>query len=133
MTRRMTTWILAPEFRRYFAISLAALGVDFGVLLVAAMWLHYLLAATLGFMLGAVTSYVLAVRWAFGHRRLAHRPRTEFVAYTLVGIAGLGINNLVIFLAVEYLSLSLVVGKAIAAGVTFAFNYLGRKATLFSK
>jgi putative flippase GtrA len=124
---------LAAEFGRYLFISLIALGVDVGVLFVAVSWLHYLWAATLGFLCGAATSYVLAVRWAFGHRRLARYPGTEFAAYAVVGIIGLGINNLVIFLAVESLALPLLTGKIIAAGVTFAFNYLVRKFALFRK
>ena len=123
----------ALEFGRYFVVSLIALGVDVVVLLAAAKVVHYLWAASLGFTMGAITSYVLAIRWAFPHRRLAAYPRTEFLAYLLVGVVSLGINNLAIFLAVEFFALSLLPGKAIAAVATFAFNYVVRKFVLFSK
>ena len=85
----------AGELMRYFAVSVIALGVDMGSLLLASQFLHYLWAATIGFALGAVVSYLLAIRWAFRHRRLAAFPRAEFAAYAAVGVAGLGINNLV--------------------------------------
>jgi putative flippase GtrA len=127
----MTRGYVAAEFLRYLAVSVIALAVDVGTLLVAAQIMHYLWAATLGFLLGATTSYFLAVRWAFRHRRLAASPRTEFAAYAAVGVAGLGLNNLVIYAGVETLSLSLPMAKAMAAVVTFAFNFGMRKWGLF--
>ncbi len=75
----------AGELMRYFAVSVIALGVDMGCLLLASQFLHYLWAATIGFVLGAVVSYLLAIRWAFRHRRLAAFPRAEFAAYAAVG------------------------------------------------
>lgn len=119
------------EFLRYFAVSFIALAVDMGCLILMANIMHYLWAATLGFVLGAATSYVLAVRWAFRHRRLKHAPPVEFAAYTGIGLVGLGVNNLVIFVAVEKVGLVLWLAKAIAAGTTFAFNFVARKWGLF--
>lgn len=123
----------AGEFAGYFFASLIALAVDMTTLLVAANFMHYLWAATLGFAAGAVTSYLLSVRWAFRHRRLGRWPVKEFGIYATVGLAGLGINNLIIFLAVDALVLPLPLAKAVAAGATFIFNYGMRKLTLFTR
>ena len=119
------------ELMRYLAVSVLALAVDIAVLLLAAQVVHYLWAATIGFFLGAVTSYWLAIRWAFQHRRLAATPKTEFAAYAAIGVAGLGINNLVIFVGVEYFVLALWLAKAGAAAITFVFNFGARKWGLF--
>ncbi|MDO8786512.1 MAG: GtrA family protein [Sulfuritalea sp.] len=121
----------AAELLRYLAVSGAALAVDTACLLVVAQFVHYLWAATFGFVLGAVTSYVLSVRWAFRHRRLAAFPKTEFAAFAAVGVAGLALNNLVIFAVVERVGLSLLAAKAVAAGITFLFNFGLRKWGLF--
>ncbi|TRZ92331.1 MAG: GtrA family protein [Rhodocyclaceae bacterium] len=121
----------ATELLRYLAVSAAALAVDTACLLVVAQFVHYLWAATLGFMLGAVTSYLLSVRWAFRHRRLAEFPRTEFAAFAAIGVIGLGLNNLVIYALVEHVGVSLLAAKAVAAGVTFSFNFGLRKWSLF--
>jgi putative flippase GtrA len=121
------------EFFRYLAISVLALGMDMGVLLLTAKVMDYLVAATLGFVVGAVVSYVLATRWAFGHRRFAQRPRVEFAAYVIIGILGLAVNNLTIYVMVEQVNLSLAVAKLVAAMLTFAFNFLVRMQTLFRK
>ena len=119
------------EFGRYFAASLIALGLDLVILMTAASVMHYLLAASLGFVVGAIASYLLATRWVFGRRRFADRTRREFVVYALVGVVGLGINDLVIYLTVAAIGMTLFVGKILAAGLTFLFNYAVRKAVLF--
>lgn len=121
----------ATELLRYLAVSAVALAVDTAVLLLAANFVHYLWAATLGFLLGAVTSYLLSVRWVFQHRRLAAFPKTEFAAFAAVGVAGLGLNNMAIYVAVEYAGLPLLAAKAVAAMLTFSFNFGLRKWGLF--
>lgn len=121
----------AAELLRYFSVSAVALAVDMAVLLLAANFVHYLWAATFGFLLGAVTSYLLSVRWVFRHRRLAAFPKTEFAAFAAVGVAGLGLNNLAIYVAIEHAGLGLPAAKAVAAMLTFAFNFGLRKWGLF--
>jgi putative flippase GtrA len=119
------------EFVRYFAASGVALALDVGAMLLAAQVMHYLLATSLGFIIGSVASYALASRWVFRTRKLADRQKTEFAAYFLVGLCGLVINDLAVYLAVERAALALIEGKIIAAGLTFFFNYAIRKFALF--
>ena len=57
------------EFVRYFSASVIALVLDVAVLQLSARVLHYLLAASLGFVVGAIASYLLATRWVFGSGR----------------------------------------------------------------
>ncbi len=119
------------ELLRYAAVSGLALAVDATSLLLAANFVHYLWAATFGFVLGATTSYLLSVRWAFRHRRLAAFPKTEFAAFAAVGVVGLGLNNLAIYVAVDRAGLGLLAAKAVAAVLTFSFNFGLRKWGLF--
>lgn len=121
----------STELLRYLAVSGVALAVDSASLLLAANVVHYLWAATLGFLLGAVTSYLLSVRWVFRHRRLAEFPITEFAAFAAVGVIGLGLNNMAIYFAVEHIGLGLLAAKAVAAMLSFSFNYGLRRWGLF--
>jgi putative flippase GtrA len=131
MTAQNGRQLASTEFLRYLAVSGLALIFDTAGLLLAANFVHYLWAATFGFVLGAVTSYLLSVRWVFRHRRLAAFPKTEFAAFAAVGVAGLGLNNLAIYVAVEHAGLGLVAAKAVAAMLTFSFNFGLRKWGLF--
>ena len=131
MTTASGMRVTAAELLRYLAVSAVALAVDTTALLLAANFVHYLWEATLGFLLGAVTSYLFSVRWVFRHRRLAGFPKTEFAAFAAVGVAGLGLNNLAIYAAVEHAGLGLLMAKAVAAMLTFSFNFGLRKWGLF--
>jgi len=122
---------MQSEFGRYFLASLAALALDVAVLHLAAAWMHYLLAASLGFGVGAGAIYLLSTRWVFRRRKLAGKTPVEFSAFVAIGLAGLALNDFVIYLAVDGLGLALLAAKAVAAGASFLFNYTARKLALF--
>jgi len=114
-------------------VSALALTLDVGVLygLVSGLHWHYLPAATLGFMAGLSLNYALSVRYVFEHHRLASRPR-EFAVFAAIGVGGLAVNAGLLALSVEALGLHYLMGKAIAAGGTFMFNFGTRRWMLFT-
>jgi putative flippase GtrA len=125
---------VADEGVRYFAASALALAIDFGIYigLIRIADVHYLVAAPIGFALGLATIYLLSIRWVFRERRLADR-RTEFALFVLVGFAGMGLNQLVLFVAVQWLAASFELAKIISAGIVFGFNFATRKLLLFTR
>ena len=122
------------ESARYTAAAALALGVDFGayVGLMRFASVDYLIAAPIGFGLGLATSYLLSVRWVFRVRRFADR-RMEFALFALIGVAGLALNQAVIYSAVQFLSLSPEAAKVLSAGIVFCFNFGLRKLLLFTR
>jgi putative flippase GtrA len=126
---------IAHEGARYLGASALALAVDLGAYsgLIRLAGLHYLLAAPIGFALGLAAIYFLSVRWVFSHRRLKDNAHAEFVLFALLGIAGLAINEGVIYAGVEWLSLGFEPAKLVSAGVVFCFNFGTRKLLLFTR
>ena len=122
------------ESTRYVTASAAALAVDFSVYagLVRLVSVDYLIAATVGFSLGLATIYLLSVRWVFGVRRLAD-ARLEFAVFASIGLAGMALNQLVIYAGVEAWALSYESAKLVSAGVVFCFNFALRKLLLFTR
>jgi putative flippase GtrA len=125
---------VADEGVRYFAASALALAIDFGIYigLIRVADVHYLIAAPLGFALGLATIYLLSTRWVFGERRLADQ-RAEFALFALIGLAGMALNQLILFAAVQWLAASFEVAKIISAGMVFCFNFASRKLLLFTR
>ncbi len=125
---------VAGEGSRYLAASAAALAVDFSVYvgLIRLADVSYLVAAPIGFILGLAVVYALSVRWVFTHRRLAD-ARVEFLVFALIGLAGIALNQLVIYAGVEQLSLSYEMAKIVSAAVVFCFNFGLRKLVLFRR
>ena len=125
---------VAKEWLRYFAASALAFALDLATLsgLSRFAGVHYLLAAPVGFALGLALIYLLSVRWVFAERRLADR-RIEFAVFALIGLAGIAINELVIYVGVERFSLSPVQAKIPSAALVFCFNFASRKLLLFTR
>jgi putative flippase GtrA len=114
-------------------VAVCALGCDALTLhlLVGLAHVGYLSAATLSFLLGTLVSWALSIRWVFRYRRMASHTM-ELCLYVGLGVIGLGLNDLVIYLAVGFFNLHYLIGKACAAATTFFCNYLLRKFVLFS-
>lgn len=125
---------IAGEGARYFAASAIALGIDFGIYisLIRLGEVHYLVAAPIGFAAGLAMVYMLSVRWVFAYRRLAH-ARAEFFLFALIGLAGMGLNQLVIYACVELMPGYYELAKLVSAGVVFCFNFACRKLLLFTR
>lgn len=121
------------ELFRYAAVSMAALAVDLTLFsfLLRLAGLPWSLAATLAFVAGVFTAYWLSIRFVFRNRRLAHAPRSEFVAFTMIGLVGLGITQMVLWAGIEHYHTNPEFTKLVAAGVTFLSNFVMRKLMLF--
>ena len=122
---------IAGEFLRYFVVSLAALAVDISLLLQLAKVMYPIAAATISFSVGLLVCYGLTVRFVFSTRRFGAERAKEITIFFLVGLIGLVVNDLVIYLTHLVLMLSLVLSKLSAAAVSFLFNFMGRKLLLF--
>ncbi len=124
---------LANEGARYVAASALALAVDFGAFsgLIRLAGVHYLLAAPIGFALGLAVAYTLSIRWVFRQRRLKN-ARAEFALFALIGLAGMGLNQLVVYAGVERFGLVYEVAKLASASAVFGVNFALRKLLLFT-
>jgi len=131
---RADALLILREGSRYLLASTAALAVDLAVYvgLLQLAGVHYLVAAPIGFGCGLVTIYLLSSRWAFTVRRYDDR-RVEFGLFTVIGLAGLALNQAVIHAGVESLALSPEAAKLVSALVVFCFNFSARKLMLFTR
>lgn len=120
------------QLLRYTAVGGAAFAVDFGSLfwLTEFGGLHYLLSAAFAFCLGLVTNYLLSVAWVFPRRSLSSRG-LEFLLFGLIGLAGLGLNEMVLWALTEGAGFHYLLSKAGAAVVVFLWNFFARKLSLF--
>jgi putative flippase GtrA len=124
----------AHESARYLGASALALAVDLGTYsgLIRLGGVDYLVAAPIGFSLGLATIYALSVRWVFRHRRLKD-ARAEFTLFALLGLAGLALNQAIIYAGVEWFALAYEAAKLVSAGFVFCFNFGSRKLLLFTR
>ena len=122
------------QFVRYGLVSVIALAVDFGcmVLLVELFSIHYLVAATVSFISGLVVNYLLSRAWVFTERKYESRVK-EFIIFTSIGIVGLLLNNSIMWLAVERIGIYYIFSKIIATILVFFWNFGLRKMLVFKQ
>ena len=128
-----TNHALPREVIGYAIASAVALGADAGLLYALTHYLrwHYLPASVFSFTAGAFVAYALSVKLAFHTHRLRNRP-LELFTFVVLGLAGLAVNSVALFLAVGKLGLMILPAKALAAGCTFITNFIVRRQLLFT-
>lgn len=120
------------QMLRYLFVGFAAFGVDFATLylMTEVMGLHYLVSNIFGFVFGLACNYLLSIRWVFAHRKHQSR-RKEFVLFTLVGLAGLLINQAVMWGMTDVAGVYYLYSKIVATGIVFFWNFFVRKFVVF--
>jgi putative flippase GtrA len=121
------------EFLRYFLCSALALAIDSATYWLALhAGLTYPVAGVAGFLAGVSTAYLLSVRWVFRRRSVAN-PGVEFLVFLGIGVAGLAVTELLLWLQIGVLGFGPMAAKLCAAAGVFVFNFAGRKLVLFTR
>ncbi len=121
-----------PQFCRYSVVGGIAFGCDFAVLFVLTHFLgvHYLVSACIGFLVGMTVNYALSTRWVFDRRSIQNK-KVEFLVFALIGLAGLGMNELFMWLFTEIARLHYLGSKAVSTVFVYLWNFFARKYSLF--
>ena len=127
--------ILKKEFFRYFIISFIALVVDIAIFsfCIRVFSISWFLSSVMSFLAGVITTYFFSIRFVFETRSLQDNPSKEISLFTLIGVFGLGITQVVLLVGIDWLGFVPEIVKLLAAVVSFIFNFLIRKLFLFDK
>lgn len=120
---------------RYVFVGGIATVVDWGALYILTEFanLYHLVSAIISFILGLLTNFFLSKLFVFKANEARVKPVLEFLSYALIGLAGLGITELIMFLLTDCAALHYMISKIIATVVVFAWNYLARKILVYKK
>lgn len=117
---------------RYFVVGGAAFLVDFGSLFVLTDFfgVYYLISAAIAFILGLIVNYGLSISWVFNNRTLQNST-LEFGVFSLIGIVGLGLNEIFIWFFTAEIGFYYLISKMISAVIVLFWNFFARKFVLF--
>jgi putative flippase GtrA len=123
---------LALQFARYLVAGVLCFVVDFSLLVLATevAGISYRISAVLGFTGGLLASYWLSIGWVFNNRSLADK-RAEIAVFFLIGILGLGLNEVVICVGTDIVGLDYRVSKIISVVMVLFWNFGSRRIILF--
>lgn len=119
---------------RYLFVGGFAFLVDYGllVLLTEAFGLHYLISATISFIAGLVVNYLISTRWIFLNSKIENKW-AEFAIYSIIGIIGLILNNLLLYIFTDLAHIFYMISKLLTTALVMIWNFVARKIILFNK
>lgn len=128
-----TVRALFISFCKYLIAGGAGFLLDFGTLYLCfnILGMHYLISAGLGFIVGLVFVYISSNKWVFGERQMGDRQVLEFSLFTIIGIVGLGLTVLFMWLFVDALGIYPLIAKLITTGLVLIWNFGARKYLLY--
>ncbi len=92
--------------------------------------LHYLLAATLSFLVAVANNYWLNRHWTFRDRKAG--IAAQGMRFFLISVASLGANLLVLHVLITF-GLGKLVGQAVAIVLVTPLNFVGNKLWSFGR
>lgn len=123
---------LIGQLFRYAIVGGISFVVDYGSLwlLTEKAGLPYLWSAAIAFILGLICNYLLSTAWVFGESRIKN-AWGEFLAFAIIGVIGLGLNELIMYACTDGLGFHYMLSKIVSTGIVFFWNFLARRFLVF--
>lgn len=117
---------------KYGIVGGLGTGIHFAVLiLLVEMWsMNPVAASIVGFIVVLIISYMLNRMWTFEDRQSGYAK--QFMKYVVVSCAGMVINTLIMYVSVEWLSISYIIGQLISTVVVPIHNYIWNRRWTFT-
>ena len=91
--------------------------------------LYYLVSATLSYIGGMITNYSL--NKVFNFKNKSKKIAKQFGLFVFVALIGLGLNQLILWLLVEFAGLWYMLAKLISISLVMFWNFFGHKKITF--
>ena len=125
---------LIAAFFRYAIAGGIGFVLDYGVLTICyeVLGLHYLVASVTGFVAGMVFVYLCSNKWVFATRSMADKAWLEFAIFAIIGVVGLGLTVLMMWIFVEVFKIYPLISKLFTTALVLLWNFFARKIILYT-
>lgn len=119
-------------FIKYFFVGGTAAIVDIGLFALFASHLgwHWLPVSIFTFCLATLVNYFLSIKYVFKSGS-KHKKHIEIIGVFIVSSLALLVNQLFLYLFIEWLNWHLIISKLLATLSVFFWNYFGRSRIIF--
>ncbi|MCQ2153856.1 MAG: GtrA family protein [Bacteroidales bacterium] len=125
--------VLWIQLLRYLVSGGVAFLVDTGLLALLTETLgegHLLLWTGISFGAGLVVTYLFSIKWVFDRRNVKRRA-VEFAVFAAIGVSGLLLTELFMWIFARRLGLFYLLAKVITTVIVFFWNFAAKKLLLF--
>ena len=115
------------QFIKFAVVGFLSTIIDWGTYLLLTRYAatFYLTAKVLSFSVSVINSYVLNRRWTF--RSTEPKRLHQFSKFLIVAVVGLGLNTLIMYVAVSCFEFSDLIGLVLATIIVVFWNFLANK------
>ena len=119
---------LLMQFIRYFFVGGIAAVVNIGLLFIFTEIcnINYVISNIFAFIFGLVVNYCLSKKIVFTNDNSISKI-FEFIMYAIIGVFGLGIDTLMLWIFTDKLKIYYMLSKIISTMITFVWNFIARK------
>ena len=119
---------LMGQIIRFGLVGFLCFFIDYGLLLALTelAGFHYLVSGALSFAVSVVVNYLLSMKFVYEARARENRTG-EFITFVLLSLVGLLINQLVMWVVVEFLGIWYQLAKIGATAIVMVYNFVSRK------
>lgn len=116
------------QFLRYIFVGGISSIINIGTLYILKdiVNIYYLIANAIGFILGLITNYCLSKMLVFTKENMSNSI-VEFIIYALIGLIGLGIDSLLMWILTSKLNIYYMISKIFSTMLVFVWNFGIRK------
>ena len=91
---------------------------------------HLLIWTGIAFIAGLTITYLFSIFWVFDNRSMKSRA-AEILFFVIIGVCGLGLTELFMWLFADKAHLHYLVSKVITTAIVFFWNFFAKKLILF--
>lgn len=93
--------------------------------------MHYLLANFIAISVAVMVNYFISQKWVFETGR--HSKRKEFFFFLAVSLVALSLNQLLMWVLVDWMEVEIKLSKIVAIGLVATYNFLAKKFFVFKR
>ena len=116
--------LIVLKFIKFCAVGLSGMVIDFSTtwMLKEKVRINKYIANSTGFVLAATSNYIWNRFWTFQSEN--SHIATEYISFIIISLAGLAINNLLVYFFSDRLKFNFYLSKLIAIVVVTLWNFI---------
>ncbi len=122
---------LIKQFMKFGVVGFIAFFIDYGtmIFLTEVFGVPYLISTTAGFIVSVIFNYLASMRYVFVHKEGLSR-RKEFIIFIVLSVIGLGLNDVLMWVFVDFAFIDYRISKIIVTAIVMIYNFITRKVFL---
>lgn len=119
---------LIKQFMKFGIVGFIAFFIDYGtmIFLTEVFGVSYLISTTAGFIISVIFNYLASMRYVFVHKEGLSR-RKEFVVFIVLSVIGLGLNDVLMWILVDFAFIDYRISKIVVTAIVMVYNFITRK------